>query len=171
MFCDSCNLKEALFHSIRSINGNMKERHLCADCQTKTFPLDAPMGSLYDIFSNFSDVSVNTEYPKRREVKSCPNCLESMEQIIKSGNLGCPNCYDAFSETLIPMIQKVQNASAHFGKTPLGKMINSTANTDVNAEILTLRSALAKAVKLEDFEQATIIKSRLQGLEKRQKSE
>ena len=48
----------------------------------------------------------------------CPRCGLAYSDFKAKGRIGCPGCYDAFAAVLIPLLDKVHNASAHTGKCP-----------------------------------------------------
>ena len=167
MLCDNCKNEKASFHSARSVNGIMKERNLCASCQAKAFPFGTQMGSFYDVFADFTNFSSPLEPVIKKEIKKCSNCSRTILEVEKSGTLGCPNCYEAFSENLMPMILRVQNSTIHKGKSPNGQQISSATNL----EIARLKKELAQAVDDEMFDEASRIKSKIIALERGFKTE
>ena len=165
MICDECKSENATLHTLNIVNGIKSERHLCAKCQAKLEAREAPMGGLAGLFSSFADFSgaLLEQERKRevREVKSCPLCSISIGEVLKRGFLGCPRCYDAFIEMLMPMIQKVQSGTMHRGKSPGGIRMPRTND----GEILRLKKELANVVAVENYEEAALIQAKLRILE------
>ena len=167
MICDACNLREATFHSIRSINGAVKEVYLCASCKAKGYPPQggqgASFGVLKDVFAKFPGFSPALQPPVRREIRKCDACGITIDLVIKSGFMGCASCYTAFGDIITPMINKVQNASVHTGKTPYG----TAAKFSIAIELEKLRKELQLAVSEENFDLASAIKQKIVALEQR----
>ena len=43
---------------------------------------------------------------------------KSKDAVLKSGLVGCANCYTTFSKQLLPIVQKTQDSVLHTGETP-----------------------------------------------------
>ena len=50
--------------------------------------------------------------------KVCPTCGLSLAEFTKSGFLGCPDCYQAFSERIDPVFMRTQMGMKHVGRLP-----------------------------------------------------
>jgi len=163
MICDQCNEKEAIFHSMKIINGIQSERHLCASCQSKLSNRVSAAKNLAQLFSSFSalsEASVQATAKQKREVKSCSNCGIAITQVLKDGFLGCPECYDTFIDVLLPMISKVQSGTTHKGKSPFVAKTKSS----IELEIEHLRQELLIVVDAERYEEAAVIQNKIRGL-------
>jgi protein arginine kinase activator len=51
--------------------------------------------------------------------KVCPKCSHALSEFYKTGMLGCPYCYKAFATELVAVLNKVQGATVHTGKSPV----------------------------------------------------
>ena len=161
MFCGDCKRNEAVFHSIKIINGVKAERHLCPECQIKNpgVPKTAPpfpLSGLSGLFANFSPAPDDTV----RRKKSCSVCGTTTREFLESGYLGCDRCYQEFSEILVPVIQKVQSATRHKGKNP--RLYGTKPRPQDEYE--RLKRDLEHAVASESFEEATVIRDRMRVL-------
>lgn len=56
--------------------------------------------------------------PEEEKVQKCPYCGKSKDAVLKSGLVGCANCYTTFSKQLLPIVQKTQDSVLHTGETP-----------------------------------------------------
>jgi protein arginine kinase activator len=74
----------------------------------------------------------------------------------KTSRLGCPACYEAFSEELAPLLGAMQKGTQHAGKVP--------ASEKVTTEIEGLKKALERAVAAQDFEEAAKLRDRVRDL-------
>jgi len=88
--------------------------------------------------------------------KTCLFCGTTGKDFKKRSLLGCPSCYEAFSEELSPYLRAMQKGSRHVGKAPAGEALS--------AEIAALQQALERAVSAQDFEEAATLRDRIRDL-------
>lgn len=92
------------------------EFSLCAECAREQ-GISAEDGrlriSLEDLFSPPPD---NPERPGRRTV--CASCGIRLEEVRKSGRVGCPGCYDSFREELAAFLQRRGRKGPYRGAVP-----------------------------------------------------
>jgi len=160
MICDECGQSQAIFHSMKIINGTKSERHLCASCQSKVSNRVAAAKNLAELFSSFNALSGTSTPPVKREIKLCQNCGIGLTQVLKDGYLGCPVCYEAFGDVLLPMIAKVQNGTRHKGKSPHAARAKSARELEIEH----LRGELKIAADSERYEEAAAIQSKIRAL-------
>lgn len=159
MMCQSCGKAEATTHVKRIINGEATEAHLCADCA-------AALG-FNDVFSgfNFGFADLLGDFLSDAPVSAlsansvrCENCGSSFNDIVKSGKIGCADCYETFFDKLMPSIQRIHGKTKHEGKVPLNEVTNESKQ---EAKVAELRDKLNEAVKNEDFEQAAKLRDEI----------
>jgi protein arginine kinase activator len=108
------------------------------------------------------------------KVKPAPNpdskpcsCGMSEEEFDNTGRFGCQHCYKHFPEKMEEWVFPFHKAKAHTGKKPKRNYIESLMQNPVEKEkILKLR--YAKALELEAYEQAAVIKKELENLKNEQ---
>ena len=83
----------------------------------------------------------------REEVK-CPTCGITSAQFTKSGFLGCPDCYEVFSDYIDPMFQRTQMGSKHVGRQA-GKPSRINIPATKEEEAPTFTQVETKADELE----------------------
>ena len=88
-------------------------------------------------------------------VDTCEICGTTVKEIGKYHNLGCPNCYELFSES----IESLQSLSKN-------EYRRSAHCNDESPSISMLRKELKDAVRLEDFEKAASLRDRIRDCEK-----
>ncbi|MDR3317270.1 MAG: UvrB/UvrC motif-containing protein [Puniceicoccales bacterium] len=91
----------------------------------------------------------------------CNNCGHTVDLFKKTGNLGCPQCYDYLEEKLLPLIENMQKSLVHIGKQPKGVVIDTQ-------KVLTkelLEEKLQQAIEREHFEEAAQIRDKLRSLQ------
>ncbi|MBR3842972.1 MAG: UvrB/UvrC motif-containing protein [Christensenellaceae bacterium] len=152
MLCDVCEKNEATIHTIQYINGTTSEQHLCPDCAAK---LQSEFGMLGKISNN--DFIKNFFTVKHSAEKRCPNCGYSFEDFKKSGFLGCPDCYQAFRQEILPMLRRVHGHTKHIGAVPE----KADERAKARHEIEELKRRLAEAISEENFEEAAKLRDQI----------
>lgn len=160
MTCNICSINEATIHLTEIVNEQMVEVHLCESCAQEK-------GTDFKTHFNFGDLlsglsSADSLQPgKKQAYPECPHCHLSYEEFGKSGRLGCPSCYGAFSALLLPLIKRVQRSTAHVGKKPA-----NLADTDRSAyDLRLLQERLRKSIEIEAFEDAAKLRDEIKKLE------
>jgi len=177
--CQCCNQREAKIHFTELKDGKKTEMHLCDVCaQEKNMKMAFP-----SLLSTL--VKGGGAAPAAGESEAvpsvCPRCGLAYTDFKAKGRLGCPTCYDAFAPVLIPLLEKVHNASAHTGKAPphepspdlevpppqerrvaLPEKLEAMEAID---EADRLRRELAKAIEAEEYELAAELRDQIRALE------
>ena len=161
MLCDHCQAKDATIHLTQVMDGEVRKLHLCEECAAAG-GLD-PDGTL-----SISDVllGLGADAPAPPEApagSACPSCGLKTSDFRKTGRLGCPDCYAAFTDELTPLIRSMHRDARHRGKAPADereKMRRRERRAD-------LEHRLADAVEGEQFEEAARLRDELAALEPR----
>jgi protein arginine kinase activator len=160
MNCDLCD-KPAVVHEVILRHGVKQELHLCEDHakeQGYTLPGEPPLEKILQQFVMASEPPT----PKVSTTLSCDACGLTLAEFRRTGNLGCPECYESFGRGLEGIIQRAQNGGTHHvGRTPRGE----GAGKDRQLEIGRLVKDLEDAVAAEEFERAASLRDRLRRLE------
>jgi protein arginine kinase activator len=182
MLCSNCKKRDAIIHFNGVINGKAVSLDLCKECaQNSGLPFSAPTSAGVTDFLGapiylppaspalselFSILSTLYSPPESALTKSCPHCRWSFGQFKKTGNLGCPSCYDYFRGELDDVIRRIHGTAAHKGKKP-GSPVGKAAAKPVKARetLAQLKQKLEAAVKAEDFEKAAEFRDKIRGLE------
>ena len=139
----------------------------------KNFKINMPIH-----FSNFLDDFFNDEQllPSFMKEKStqCNSCGELYDDFIKTGLLGCAECYDMFEDRLDPVLKNIQGHVKHVGRKPLNiseKMQNTGENDTKksieenkkteNNQLEQLKKDLNKAIEEERYEDAATIRDKI----------
>lgn len=142
MQCQICGENEASIHFKQVFDGTVKEMYVCSGCAEKNgMNVHAP-AAMADFLLG---VGVQRE-SSTAEDRHCPVCGIGDSEFHKRSRLGCPACYEAFSEELSPLLEAMHKGTRHVGKVPAGER--------VSAEIASLERALQEAVAGQDFEEA-----------------
>lgn len=182
MRCERCE-REATIHEVIIHKGEKRERHLCEQCAGKAGLSADPHLPIAQLISGFMlgpnnpkpAVGKPVAPPTARTVARCAGCGTTYAAFKESGLLGCPACYDAFCERLGPLIERAhEGACHHVGKFPRRALRDCRSLGDRDrVEVLlgsarereerleSLRKALAKAVRDEDYERAAMLRDEL----------
>jgi protein arginine kinase activator len=112
MLCEKCRKNEATVHMTQFMDGRVGSVHLCEECAS-AMGVDVQGGTvdmgrlLEDIRRQVEEVVGETA---RREKalaapqmpSKCPQCGMRREEIRRTGNPGCPHCYETFRAVLLP---------------------------------------------------------------------
>ncbi len=168
MFCQNCKKNEATTHIKRVINGEATQTHLCSACAQNlgyTDIFDDFSLNLPGIFSSFFGDTALTLGESRLD--RCEKCGSCFDDIIKSGRVGCADCYEKFYSKLLPSIQRIHGKAAHSGKVPVTaneeKQVKPKEKTP-EEKIAELQQQMDKAVRDQNFEQAAIIRDEIKKL-------
>jgi len=129
---------------------------LCEEC-AKTKGVNDPTGfSLADLLLGLGASQEIEQAAGGGEVR-CPKCGFTQGDFKKSGRLGCPECYKTFAEALEGLLKTMHKGTRHVGKAP--EALRQTR--DLSDRLKTLQKRLAKAIEVEDFEQAAVLRDEI----------
>ncbi len=170
MMCDKCQKKQATVHLTEIKNGVKTESHLCEDCAKAAgvdtgFPSfggfwddSLPFGNLFGSFFHPSQTDVLTG----RTAARCPQCGASLNDLQRTGRLGCASCYDTFRPQLERTLKSIHGDTRHKGK--LAK--NAGADLLAKKELDSLKKQLSQAIADEAYEEAARLRDQIHQLEK-----
>lgn len=176
--CSICGELEAvIFVKIVSDNG-VEEKGLCASCAAKylenkedikelnlvderlTQVIEEMKDLLAGIVANISAISVIMNNQNESTESTCSNCGMTFEEFKESGRLGCPYCYSSFHTYIEDFVFELERGSTHKGRMP-----EKFARLYVfKKELQFLNTQLKRMVDTENYEQAEIIRRRLEKL-------
>lgn len=194
MLCQNCGENEANVKYTQIVNGEKKEMILCEDCARKmgigNFKMNIPINFsnfLGDFFDDYKSEQLLPSFVKEKN-NECNNCGELYKEFIKTGLLGCEECYDVFQNRLDPILKNLQGSVKHVGRRPLNieeKIENKEVNKDVKVEsnkeekqtkenkkeneLMKLQKDLNKAIEEERYEDAAVIRDEIKKIEKNEK--
>lgn len=96
------------------------------------------------------------------EEMRCPNCGLEYASFKKTGLLGCSQCYEYFSEFLVPSIKRVQGGLTHVGKYPKFASVEVTGKRKIEV----LKRKLQEEIATEKFEEAAATRDEINQLRK-----
>lgn len=79
----------------------------------------------------------------------------------EDGTVGCPKCYDTFASSLELLLDEIQMAPFHRGKSPQV----SDARAQVQSQLQTKRALLRFSLQMEKYEDAAKLRDEIKRLE------
>lgn len=162
MLCEHCKENEATVHLAQVIDGHVKKLHLCEACAAETgFEVEG-VTSVTDILLGMGG-SASAGVGAADFERSCPVCHLRRSDFKKTGQFGCPSCYETFAEELAPLLKAMHRGDRHGGKIPEREGMR----VRVSAELRQLRQALEEAVTEEHYEEAATLRDQIRACEAR----
>lgn len=166
--CPLCDkIKPLVIHVTEMKDGKFVENYsLCLECASKFLDFEKeksvkPAKQELDL-SNIETPEQLLDFILRHESqteKTCSVCGLSWGEFDKSGKLGCASCYLSFKDEMHAICNKWHRSDEHTGKRPKNRF-----NADPIEKLKLLRLQLAKAIELEQYEKAAVIKKEIEQL-------
>lgn len=176
MKCQKCNEKTATILIRQSLNGVDYEYSVCEDCaktlglwNSINFNSDFPAGGnlfMPVIFPKINTADSGMPYGNPdgtddTNIKlKCDNCNITLDDIRKTGRVGCSKCYEVFEKSLVEVFRRVQSGETHWGR----KKAQPAEKAEIRIlrdEIFGLKNKIRQSVKIEDYESAALYKSQI----------
>lgn len=164
MQCEICKKTEATIHLTEIIDGARTEMHLCENCAVNQGVSAKSQLPINELLSGLlaSQPEENQSQNSCDAQTVCPECGFTLDQFRKEAVLGCPQDYEVFEKSLMPMVEKVQNGkTCHNGKIPS----NLPESSKDQMKLASLKQQLNDAVKKENYEQAAKFRDQIAELE------
>ncbi len=165
MLCQECQKDEATIQVIKSVDGVRSEFLLCEQCARNSDELDftfEPSFSLHKLFSSMLNQNMIGSRDAVNTVKlQCSSCGLTFAQFSQIGRLGCSECFKAFQEKLLPLLNRIHASSSHTGKVP-GRVMGKVK---VLKKIDKLKSELKEKISKEQFEEAALIRDQIKDMQ------
>lgn len=158
MLCQNCGRNEATTHIKRIVDGESTELHLCPGCAQHlgySALFSGFGGGLGSLLSRFFPEAALPEAVDTSD--RCPGCGKSFDEIVRTGTMGCAECYDTFYDRLKPSLSRIHGRATHVGKSSS----TSDDRAERRAEIRSLEAELRAAVAAEEFERAAVLRDEL----------
>jgi len=162
MKCQNCGKRDATVHLTEIKDGRKEEMHLCEPCASeKGLPGKAHF-SISELLAGIASAQ-HAQKTKRGKEVHCPACDMTLSQFQASGRLGCPDCYAAFKDELLPIIERVHDSTQHVGKVPP----RAAPEVVLQKEIRHLNLELKRVIKQEDYERAAVLRDQIRQAEEK----
>ena len=104
----------------------------------------------------------------RAEKKRCTLCSSTFDDLVKSGRVGCSECYKVFADELRNSIESIHGKAVYVGRNiPKEKNENAEVIPETKEDkIAVLKKELEKAISEQEFEKAAELRDRIKEIEK-----
>ena len=157
MICDICGQSNAMIVVQQVSHNERKELHLCVSCAkergitTDNKGLETTLASLFEHITQL----------KKRD-RLCPVCGMSSSQIEKKGSVGCPECYNIFTDEIKKQLEAAGQGGPYTGSMPERLAHFKSVLTDR----MLLKNKLEQSIANEEYEKAAMYRDRLKALDK-----
>ncbi len=157
MICQACGKNTATTHVKTVRNGELREYSLCGECAKRL-----GYGNLFAEFGKGLGF-LGMRSPEITEEERCA-CGATWEDIVRSGKMGCAQCYETFYTRLLPVVERIHGSSRHRGKSPEGNL-PQVAPKEEGGLLLVKKQQLKEAIETENFEEAVTLRDEIRMLE------
>ncbi len=171
--CSACKKAVATVHVMDLQEGSVVSSHyLCESCAESKGIVHQKQSTIQfstEILENLlGGLKDSPEEKKKGKVSNladsdtvCPACRMTAAEFKVRGRLGCPRCYEVFRSAILPLLERVHDASTHRGRFP-GR---TAREAKVPTNMAELRRKLNNAIEAERFEEAAQIRDQLRQVE------
>jgi len=162
MVCENCGSTDAVVHLTQIVNNEMSTHHLCEKCAAEKGLESTPETTnmpLMDVIAQMTQDTVQESEPSESECSFCGLTFDGFRQ---TGRLGCPHCYETFSDHLPRLLRRIHGSTKHVGKVYLPP---DPSASEMEKRLEGLRRKLERAVQSEDFERAAELRDQIRDLE------
>ena len=149
--CTQCKKPCTLFITLVA-GGKAMTYSSCAHC-----PSSITSPSAGSLPSQILGIKLDIPMPKIQG--SCPSCGFRWEDFQRTHRIGCPQCYEAHTQDLLPTLSRIQPGISHSGRRP------QPSETDLKNRLQKAKTELAEAIKNEDFETAAALRDQIAELD------
>ena len=166
MKCEKCNQNEAILHYTMNINGEVSERHLCADCAQAEGFGDMLQGNLFQFGNSLFDRSFgyNSIGGSLFDSFFGGSLFPSFGRSLLAPSI-------AFPRIQVTLDDRRQNTAAPGQATvSADEKIPQDAGNDIRQkrELNALKHQLEEAIRAEEFEKCIELRQKIRELEKKE---
>ncbi len=162
MLCSRCKQRPANVYFSQNINGNTQEYEVCSEC-AKELGLLEGTGSMFNLNHFLGDFFGAAPGLGVAPTKACSHCGTTYREFSNNGMFGCSHCYEAFSDYLPELMNRLHGAQQHIAP-------QQAAENDKQDKIGQLKAQIQHAIEQEDYERAAKLRDEIKQLEQRGES-
>jgi protein arginine kinase activator len=170
MKCDICKKRPAVFHMQEQSAMGVRKISLCVECAL-TKGLNVRAEDVDKLFSSFISNIFAEEQPMTPNMASkaaarilnlkCPVCEKTLDDITKTNEVGCPECFSYFGSFIDAILGNMNNSLEYKGDFPAQLRLEHNCKV----EIFNLEEQLKQCISMEDFGKAAEIRDKIKELQ------
>ena len=180
MICQRCGKNNAEIYYKQTINGKSEEYALCSHCAEelkKEGKLDMKIPSLFDDFGfgfgskgiygleEMFGIPATNVITTRNEKKKCTLCSSTFDELVKSGRVGCAECYKVFADELKNSIESVHGKAVYVGRNG-ERTVKESVEMSEEDNVNKMKKELEKAIADQEFEKAAELRDKIREAER-----
>ena len=166
MLCEDCHKREALVKFTQVMGSEKKTVNLCKNCAEKK-GLNNPLVDISKVFGKIivtilsEHLAAKTEQIETQgeDQKTCSVCGLTWAEFEKVGRLGCPDCYNTFTDRLNTLLRRLHGNNQHIGRSEVEPEVQNSATIE------SLQKKLQSAIENEEYESAAELRDRIRALQ------
>lgn len=165
IMCDECGVRPANIHLTTIVDGEKKDVNLCAECLARKKELKIDFSALAGtigqmLASGMGSARKNAPDEAPIPDLTCEICGTRYEAFLKTGCVGCAQCYEVFRQPLGAWLAKRAGGDHHAGRHAGGM------NESIEKKMLisALRHRQRQAIAVEDYEAAAALRDQIRAL-------
>ncbi len=177
MRCEQCGKADAVVRITRIESGAAPyQLCLCQSCAAKASPHQKKLlekQSTYDVLlqklmkhqavGEFEAGGSVAEVAEEESPLTCPSCGLNFGDYQRTLMLGCPDCYESFSDVLEKDLTRFHRATRHTGS----EEHKPSELANLQDRLRDARSELKSALEIEDYERAAFLRDEISNIESR----
>ena len=171
IMCDECGIRPANIHLTTVVDGEKKDVNLCAECLARKKELKLDFSALAGTIGQMlqTNIHIRKPAPEAEPIPdlTCEACGTSYESFLKTGRVGCAQCYAAFRQPLSQWLTKQAGGDRHAGRKAGG--VNESIERKMR--ISALRRRQKQAIADEDYEAAAELRDQIRALSSEEEAE
>ena len=172
IMCDECGIRPANIHLTTIVDGEKKDVNLCAECLARKKELKIDFSALAGTIGQMLTSGVppvRKSAPDAEPIPdlTCEGCGTSYEAFLKTGSVGCAQCYEVFRQPLSAWLVKRAGSDRHAGRHAGGM----NESIEKKMRISALRRRQKQAIAEEDYEAAAELRDQIRALNGEEEAE
>lgn len=162
MICDLCHKRKAVFYIEQVMKTKSLTINICAKCAGERGLIPNSSTIRQSLSSLVQEINHTAKTTSKRSNKCCPVCGCSLDDINKTGKVGCPECYSVFAEEIVKLMKSHGIKGPYTGTLP--RRISGFRSRITDR--MDIRTKLEESLKNEDYEKAAVYRDFLKALDR-----
>ena len=166
MKCQICNKNEANIVFTQIINSEKIVLKICTECaKKKGISIEIEKPTQPKVSSLIGGLTGDLTYKDDKDIPdlTCETCGLTFAEFKKEGLFGCDRCHTYFGDHISTLLKQIHGTDVHEGKTPKIRIKDGEEIVSLRK----LRADLKKAIELEEYEKAALLRDKIAALQEK----